>query len=140
MTTKVYEDGKAIVTALEQGLPGVTVLPGWMAIYESDLIQGRNGRGFPCVCVFYDKDQNTRLAGTPDNKISRTLTMAGAVRVVDGQDINETLDNLLFDVKKALVDVSKLTLPDVSFMLPETSTEYAMFVAKVVFTTTEKWQ
>lgn len=139
MSTKVYQASKKIIDALK-AISGVTVLSGWMQIYEKDLLQGKDGKGFPCLCVYYDKDQNNRVKGTEDNNITRSLVVAGAVLIVDGQDINETLDDLLFAVKKALVGVPKLTLPEVSFMLPEASNEYAMFVAKLSFTEAEKWQ
>ena len=146
MTTKLYNASNSIIDLLreissEKGYSTTpTVLSGWLNIYERDLISGKNGMGFPVLCAYYEKDSNQRQDGTPDNRATRILTIAGAVKIEDGEDVNLALDQLVFDTKKALASVAKLTIPEINYMLPESSLDYAMFVAKVQFNVTEKWQ
>lgn len=146
MTTKLFEQTETFVTEQLEKInraagfkTDACVLKGFLQHHVQDLIKGDKGKTFPALSVQYFKDANTLNSGSIDNKCQRTLQILGAVAVTCADDVNESLDDLLFDVKVAICNTTvKVALLDVVFELPENNDPYAMLKATVQINVTEK--
>lgn len=118
----------------------VTILDGWLTFYAKDLANGKNGKTFPAVSVHYHNDSYKINLNSVDATVDRTLKLTGAVATDTPEEVNERLDDLLIDVKRALGTQRKLTIASADFMLPEGNDPYAMFDMTIVININEKWE
>lgn len=138
-TRKLVFDKLKMINQTADFLTNPTVLEGFLVHHVKDLLKGDKGKNFPAITVEYFKDSNGQLKGSLDSKCGRSLYIFGAVKVDCADDVNEQLDNLLFDVKCAVCNTDNtLTLSDVEYLLPENNEEYAMFRVLVTVNVTEK--
>lgn len=117
-----------------------TVLNGWLTFYAKDLAKGVNGMGFPAVSVHYDRDAYKVNQGSVDVRMDRTIKVTGAVSTDDPTTVNEKLDELLFDVGRAIGTDRKLTISGAEYMIPEGNDPYAMFDMTIVIDINDKWE
>lgn len=118
------------------------VLEGALPFYVSKLEKELDGYSFPAVSVMPHIENDDHQRGVLKNKANRAWQIMGAVSTIDDVDTHvERLEQLLFDVKRALIDngedpmgagVSKLIIQDVKFDIPENSVRYAAFRMTVV--------
>lgn len=118
----------------------VTVLNGWLTFYAKDLAKGANGLSFPAVSVHYSTDKFKVNLGSIDVTINRSIKITGAVTTDDPSTINQKLDELIFDVGKAIGTDRKLTIVGAEYMLPEGNDPYAMFDMTIALDINDKWE
>ena len=120
-------------------LTNPTVLNGFLIHHAADLLKGKNGKNFPALTVQYFKDVNNQQQGSLDSKCNRVVHIYGAVDASCADDVNEKLDDLLFDVKCAICNTdSNLAITEVDYSLPENNEPYAIFRILVSVKVTEK--
>lgn len=144
--TKLYTNTRSLVfdklKLINQNadfLTNPTVLEGFLVHHVVDLIKGNKGKNFPAITVEYFKDNNNQNQGSLDSKCNRSLYVFGAVSADCPDDVNQKLDDLLFDVKSALCNTDRnLNLTEVEYLLPENNEQYAMFRVLVSVSVTEK--
>lgn len=145
MTTKLYTgtrklafDKLELINQNAGFLTNPTVLNGFLVHHAADLLKGNKGKNFPALTVQYFKDNNNQQPGALVSKCSREVHIYGAVDASCPDDVNDKLDDLLFDVKCAICNTdSNLMITDVDYSLPEGGEPYAIFRAKVTVKVTE---
>lgn len=137
---KSYYAYKELIVDKLKTLTGVTVIEGWLIAYADELQRGVNGMSFPAVSATLDIDKVTQQRGSLNSVTNRTVSIVGAVSLINNkQNVIEKLEELLFNVKCAVADERKLTITDIKYMLPENRLDYAMFEIKAVINFNETW-
>lgn len=138
-TRNLVFDKLKVINQTADFLTNPTVLEGFLVHHVKDLLKGEKGKNFPALTVEYFKDNNIQNQGSLDNKCNRFLHIFGAVNADCPDEVNQKLDDLLFDVKSALCNTDRnLTLSEVEYLLPENNEAYAMFRILVNVSVTEK--
>ena len=113
----------------------VSVLPGWMVHYVNDLMGAGSALSLPAVAFQPVSDITVGVSGKSKIKNNRITRVIGAVSVVDRAAVNQNLNSLLFDVRKALAvnnndnPMAGITLDfgTANFNLPDSQDQYAFF-------------
>lgn len=140
-----------IIAKLET-LTGVSVLDGYLIHYAKDLLGNENGLSFPCVAAQLHTDSVSLKQGNIEGVITREVKLIGAVDAEDRALVNRKLNELVFNVRKALcVDKfdavakrnTKATSIDVGgvvYSLPDSTDQYAYFEMAITIQYVEKWK
>lgn len=144
MTTILYDFFKTNIVAKLTSIKmvngydyDITVREGALPFYASKLEKNVDGLSFPFVCVIPFKESPDVNNSSNKCKPNRSWLVQGAISTVSDLDTHiQRLEQLLFDVKRALVDneksqmyngVTKLRLGEVEFDIPENSVRYCGF-------------
>ena len=129
-------------------LNNVSVLPGYLVHYAHDLMDGKNGVTFPAVSFEPIEDDPQTDGAKTKSKTTYLMKVVGAVSVQDRELVNQNINSLLFDVRRALAmdkfssssKALSLEIGKATFNLPDSKDSYAFFEMTITIIYVEVWK
>ena len=130
-------------------LNDISVLPGYMVHYANDLMSAKAGSpSFPAVSFQPLTDDISPDQSQTKSRNERIMRVIGAVDVIEHGTVNERINSLLFDVRRALAMdkfdnqslATGIELGSAEFNLNDSQAQYAFFEMNITIKYIEVWK